>query len=210
VTAQLYRGRSGGSSRRAAAAKARRARSGSHPGALRLAPGVDRPRAAKPLPARAVCAVLAGAGYAPRGLAGAGVVGCTDVECATTERASERVAAGPNTGPSRHRFTAPSAPPECHAHSPPSLACRRRQENAPVTPAQVELGRRHLSELLELAPAVTVILALGKACRAAARCGHRRQWPCGQKALLGHRSALALCPASWCSRRETASFPVLR
>jgi uracil-DNA glycosylase len=40
------------------------------------------------------------------------------------------------------------------------------EKNAAVTPAQVELGRRHLIELLGLAPAVTVILALGKPARA--------------------------------------------
>jgi uracil-DNA glycosylase len=40
------------------------------------------------------------------------------------------------------------------------------KRNARVTPAQVELGRRHLLELLELAPAVTVILALGKPAQA--------------------------------------------
>jgi uracil-DNA glycosylase len=40
------------------------------------------------------------------------------------------------------------------------------KKNAPVTPAQVELGRRHLIELLELAPDLTVILALGRPAQA--------------------------------------------
>jgi uracil-DNA glycosylase len=40
------------------------------------------------------------------------------------------------------------------------------KKNAPVTPAHVELGRRHLIELLELAPDLTVILALGRPAQA--------------------------------------------